>query len=83
MHAFDYIATNRINFRDVSNILVKMRFMYMSSKSTEPLLLELRTRIERFVKKNSHLSAQSALASARTSLMLYFLLRALYSGTYK
>lgn len=83
MHAFDYIATNRINFRDVGNILTKMRFLYMSSKSTDPTLLELRSRIEKFVKKNSHLSAQSALASARTSLMLYFLLRALYSGTYK
>lgn len=83
MFSFDHIARNRINFRDVGAILVKMRFLFMSSKSSDGLLLELRNRIEKWVKKNSHLSASSALASARTALMLYFLLRALYSGTYK
>lgn len=83
MHAFDYIAKNRVRFNDVGAILVKMKALYMSSKTTDPLLLELRSRIEKFVKKNSHLRSSAALASARSSLMLYFLLRALASNQYK
>ncbi len=83
LHAFDYIAKNRIRFDDIGTILLKMRALYMASKSSDPILLELRSRIERFVKQNSHLRAQAALASGRTSLMLYFLLRSLYSVSYK
>lgn len=83
MHAFDYIAKNRVRFNDVGAILIKMKALYMSSKTTDPLLLELRSRIEKFVKKNSHLRSSAALASARSSLMLYFLLRALASNQYK
>lgn len=83
LHAFDYIAKQRIRFNDIGTILVKMRALYMASKSSDPLLLELRSRTERFVRQNSHLRAQAALASGRTSLMLYFLLRSLYSASYK
>lgn len=82
-HAFEYIAKNRIRFNDIGIILVKMKAMYMSSKSTDPLLLELRKRIEKYVYKNSHLRSSAALASVRTALMLYFLLRALSSSQYR
>lgn len=82
-HAFEYIAKNRIRFNDIGIILVKMKAMYMSSKSTDPLLLDLRRRIEKFVYKNSHLRSSAALASVRTAIMLYLLLRALSSSQYR
>lgn len=82
MHAFDYIARERIRFHDVGFILNKMRALYMSSKSTDPRLLSLRTRIEKYAKRHSALRASSALASVRTALMLYFLLRALSANVY-
>ena len=82
IHAFDYIAKNRIRFNDVGIILVKLRAIYMSSKSTDPILLELRERIEKYVKANTHLKSPAALASVRTAIMLYFLLRAISSHQY-
>lgn len=83
IHAFDYIARNRIRFNDVGIILVKLRAMYMSSKSTDPILLELRERIEKYAKANSHLKSPAALASVRTAIMLYCLLRAISSNQYR
>ncbi len=83
IHAFNYIAKNRITFNDVGYILVKMRALYMSSKTTDPLLLSLRTRIEKYAKRHSKLTSPAALASARTSIMLYFLLRALSAQAYR
>lgn len=83
MHGFDFICHNQIKFNDAANILIRLKAIYMSSKSTDPILLEMRSRIEKFVKKNSHLRSSAALAAARTSLMLYFMLRALASNQYR
>ena len=83
LHAFTYIATERIRFNDVTNLLIKMYGLYTSNKTTNPIILELRTRIEKFAKKNSHLRSTPALAAARTSIMLYFLLRALAANQYR
>lgn len=79
-HAFDHIVKNRIRFNDVGYILSKMRSLYMLSN--DPKLDKIRKELERFAKRHSHLRASAALASARTSIMLYFLLRALSSNTY-
>lgn len=83
LFSFDYIQTNRIRFNDIQTILIKMRAKFMSSKSQEPVLLELRSRIEEFCEHNSKLKSPAALASARTSMMLYFLLRALSSNRFR
>lgn len=83
LYSFDYIAKNRIRFNDMGFILVKMRAKFMSSKSQEPILLELRSRIEKFAEQHSKLRSPAALAAARTSVMLYFLLRALSSHLYR
>lgn len=79
-HAFDYIVKNRIKFNDAGYILVKLRALYMLSN--DPKLDKIRKKVELFAKRNSHLRASAALASARTSIMLYFLLRALSSHSY-
>lgn len=82
MHAFDYIVRNRVAFNDAMFILEKMKALYMSSKTSDKLLLSLRSRIERYAKQNSSLRSPSALASVRTAVMLYCLLRALSANIY-
>lgn len=76
-HAFEYIASNRLRVSDAAQILAKLRAIYTSSTSKAPLLIELREQIEKFAKKNCFLNSSSALASVRTALMLYFVVRSL------
>ena len=78
-HAFDLIVTNRINFRDVAFLLNRMRALYQSSKSTNEYVLSLRERIEKLVKKETHLTNNAALAAVRNALLLYFLIRGIAS----
>lgn len=78
-HAFDLIVTNRINFKDVAFLLNRMRALYQSSKSTNEYVLSLRERIEKLVKKETHLTNTAALAAVRNALLLYFLIRAIAS----
>lgn len=78
-HAFDLIVTNRINFKDVAFLLNRMRALYQSSKSTNEYVLSLRTRIEKLVKRETHLTHAAALAAVRNALLLYFLVRAIAS----
>ena len=79
-HAFEYVAVNRIQFRDASLLLTKMRALYMSSKTSDTRILELRTGLETFAKKNTHLRNNAALSAIRNAIMLYFLLRAVSSS---
>ncbi|QQO90760.1 hypothetical protein pEaSNUABM42_00275 [Erwinia phage pEa_SNUABM_42] len=78
-HAFDLIVTNRINFKDVAFLLNRMRALYQSSKSTNEYVLSLRDRLEKLVKKETHLTHTAALAAVRNALLLYFLVRAIAS----
>lgn len=82
LYSFEYIAKHRVKFTDVGYILSKMRAMITSSKSDDPRLMSLRDRIEKYAKKHTHLRASSALASVRTAVMLYLLLRALSANVY-
>lgn len=78
-HAFDYVTTNRVNFTDVAFLLNKLRALYMASKTTDPYILTLRTRIEKLAKKHTHLRRDADLAALRNALLLYFMIRALAS----
>lgn len=82
-HAFEYVAVNRIRFTDASLLLTKMRALYMSSKTSDTRILELRTGLESFAKKNTHLRNNAALSAIRNAIMLYFLLRAVSSSMYE
>jgi predicted nucleic acid-binding Zn ribbon protein len=82
LYCFEYIAKHRIRFTDVGYILSKMRAMITSSKSDDPRLHSLRERLEKYARQHTHLRASSALASVRTAVMLYVLLRALSANVY-
>lgn len=81
--SFDLITEERIKFTDLTQILRKMRAQFMVSKSPGENLLEIRERLEKFAAKYSKLHSQAALASVRTSIMLYFLLRGLTYNQYR
>lgn len=79
-HAFDYVVSKRINFTDVGFFLERMRALYQAPKSSNEYVLSLRERIEKLVKRETHLTHDAALAALRNVLMLYFLIRAI-AGT--
>lgn len=78
-HAFEYIVTNRIKFTDITFILTKIRALYMASKTSDPIILSLRKRVEDLARKQTHLRHDAALAAIRNLTLLYFLIRALAS----
>lgn len=82
-HAFEYVAVNRIRFNDAATLLTKMRALYMSSKTSDSRILELRKTLEDYAKRNTHLRNNAALSAIRNALMLYFLLRAVSSNMYE
>lgn len=81
-HAFDYISKERIRFNDIQGIMWKMKSLYTAARSSDPIIIELRKRLEKYAKKHTSLRAETALASVRTSTMLYLLLRALSANIY-
>lgn len=76
-HAFDKIVSERINFKDAATLLKRMRALYQVSKSPTDIIVSLRTRIEKLVKRETHLTHPAALAALRNALLLYFIIRAI------
>lgn len=76
-HAFDEVVSSRLNFNDAGTILLRMRSLYQASKSPNPYVLSLRTRIEKLAARETHIRHESALAALRNALLLYFLIRSL------
>lgn len=78
-HAFEYLAANRAVLNassDLPGLVSKLRGVYMSSRSTETNLLILRTLAERIVTLATKSKNESVIASTRTGVMLYLVLRA-------
>lgn len=85
VHSFDYIANEpklRQRVSDKELLLSKMRGMYTSSRSTEMHLLALRSHGEHIIKKHAQTHNAALIASIRTSVMLYLLLRAFTKNHY-
>jgi hypothetical protein len=80
IHSFDYLSHNRDLVRNVSDIgglLSKLRGVYMSSRSTDPVLFSLRGKAEKIVKQATRKDNVSIIASVRTGVLLYIVLRAM------
>ena len=79
VHSFNYLQNNRTvvsKTTDLLTLVVKLRGVYMSSRSTEEDLLKLRTLGEKILKKAINTKNSSIIASVRTALMLYIVIRA-------
>ena len=79
IHAFDFLASNRLAARasgDLPGLMSKLRGIYTSSRSTDPALLSLREKTEKIVQQATTTKNSSVVASVRTGVLLYCVLRA-------
>jgi hypothetical protein len=84
IHSFDFLAENRNlvrNSTDLASLLTRLRGVYMSSRSTDPILFSLREKAEKIVKDATHNKNTSVIAAVRTGILLYLIARA-YSMRY-
>lgn len=78
VHSFDYLADHRSlvnNSSDLPGLLTKLRGVYMSSRSTDPALFSLRNKAEKIVRQATGNKNNSIIASVRTGVLLYIVLR--------
>lgn len=80
IHSFEYLSENRgliKNNHDLPGLLARLQGVYMSSRSTDPALLELRKNTEKIVTLATQNRNQSVMASVRTGVLLYLVARAM------
>jgi hypothetical protein len=85
IHSFGYFSANRTNIRtnvDIGALLVRLRGVYTSSRSTDPDLLELRLAMEKVVKKAIEPKTPSVISAVRTACLLYLVARACTKNHY-
>lgn len=78
-HIFEYLTSNKStvkNKNDLTGLLSKIRGIYMSSRSSDVRLLNIRDAAEKIVKSSTKIKDPSAIAATRTGFMLYIVLRA-------
>lgn len=77
LHAFDFLNNNRNILRqnDLSLLIVRLKALYMSSRSTDPSLLKMRELGEYIVREATKSKNSSLISSIRTGLLLYIVLR--------
>jgi hypothetical protein len=85
IHSFGYFSANRTNLRanvDLPALLVRLRGVYTSSRSSDPDLLELRRAMEEIVKKAIEPKTPSVISAVRTACLLYMVARACTKNHY-
>lgn len=79
LHSFNYLENNRTVYKnsgDLSNLISKLKGVYSSSRSSDPALLELRDISTKIVKQATNTKNENLVASLKTALMLYLVIRA-------
>lgn len=75
-HAFEVLQ--REGSRGVGNLtdlITRLRALYMASRSNDPSVMKMKDYAEKFVKKATGTKNNSVLASVRTGVLLYIVLR--------
>lgn len=78
-HSFNYLAEHKNLLQkshDLPNLLAKLRGVYMSSRSSDIELIEMRQIAEKIVQDSAKTKSASVVASIKTGLLLYICLRA-------
>jgi hypothetical protein len=79
IHSYGYLEDNRgllNNNINLINILAKLRGVYMSSRTTDPVLLDIREKCKEIVFLATKNKNKNIIPSLRTGLMLYLVSRA-------
>jgi len=77
-HAFDYLTKNpgtMASSSDIPGLLKKMRSLYQASRTTNPMILELRDLTEQISVVATKSKNKVLIASVRNAVLLYILLR--------
>ncbi len=77
-HAFAYLSEHRELVRaqsDLPNLVSKLRGAYMSSRSSDPKLLEIRDLVGKIVAQATKSKNESVIAATRTGFMIYVIVR--------
>lgn len=86
IHAFNTLASNRELLggkNSLTPLLVKLRSLYMASRMSDETLLKTKELSERIVNKAVRTKNPSVIASVRTGVQLYIVLRALAMRYYQ
>lgn len=78
LHAITYINTDpdtREHLKDPGELIYRLRGLYMASRSSDPVVLELRAEGEKIVEKATGNKTAAMLAAVRTGMLLYICLR--------
>lgn len=79
VHCYDHLNNTRLLYKsrlDLVSIIVTMRGTYMSSRASDPLLLQLREDVEKIVTKATGNKNKNVTSSVRTAVLLYIIARA-------
>lgn len=79
IHSFDYLGHHRELVRrgtDLAELMKRLRGVYMSSRSSDPILLSLREKAEHIATSATGNKNSSTIATIRTGVLLYIVLRA-------
>ena len=77
IYTFNYVAENRLKFTQISSLLSKVRAVITASKNKEKDVVFMRNRTEKFITKHTHLKHDTTVASCRTAMLLYFIVKGL------
>lgn len=77
IYTFNYVMENRLKFTQVSLLLTKIRAIITASKNKEEDVVFMRERTEKFITKHTHLKHDTTVASCRTAVLLYFIVKGL------
>lgn len=77
-HAFEFLmqrGRNDVRVNDLAGIIGKLRNRYMSSRSSDPVLMKMRDLGEDIVKNATRSRVAAEISSIRTGILLYIVLR--------
>ena len=85
IHAFEFINDNKdvIDRNDLATLIVKIRAVYMSSRSTDPVLMNMRKLGEKVVERSTHSRNETVVSAVRTGVLLYIVIRTLAKKHYQ
>lgn len=78
IHSFEHLDQHREEIRhatDLPSLLSTLRGVYMSSRSVDPILIDLREKTEKIATNATGSKNPSTIAAIRTGVLLYIILR--------
>lgn len=83
LHSFSYLENNRTVYKsssDLPNLVSKLKGTYSSSRSSDPMLLEIRELAEKIIRATGLTKNSVTIATVRNAILLYIVIRAFTMG---